>query len=173
MGAIVLVALAWWALLRPESETIAVDLVSTFAAAEKRPRPESFTTGPVTIAGETRQGLQPKEPSRIIWSQVLIPENGVLKVSLGILEQGWTMDGDGVLFRIGISTGSQFDELLSLVRNPFGNPADRQWHEITLDLSEYAGERVNVIFNTNSSLPGGDNRNGDFPVWGAPRITVQ
>jgi hypothetical protein len=173
VGAIVLVALAGWFLLRPERETIAVDLVATFQGAEKRPLGvEVFTVEDATIAGQTKRGVLPNQPSRATWHQVLIPENAVLKVSLGVLEKGWTMEGDGVLFRIGIAVGSQYDELLKLVRHPFANPPDRQWHEITLDLSEYAGERVDVVFSTNSSLAG-DNRNGDFPVWGSPRITVE
>lgn len=173
IGAIALVALAGWLLLRPARETIAVDLVSTFDGAEKRPNGvEVFTVSDVTIAGQTKRGLLPNQPSRAIWHQVLIPENAVLKVSLGVLEKGWTMEGDGVLFRVGITVGSQYDELLRLVRNPFANPPDRPWHEITLDLAEYAGERVDVLFSTNSSLAG-DNRNGDFAVWGSPRITVE
>ena len=170
--AVLVVAVAAWFWLRSGSEQITVDLVNTFSAAQKRPSAESFTSGPVTIAGVTKESIQPREPSRITYTQVTVPQNGSLKVSLALLEQGWTMDGDGVMFRIGVSTGGRYDELLNIMRNPFANPNDRNWHDVTVDLSEYAGEKVDLVFNTNSSAPGGDNRNGDFPVWGAPRIVV-
>ena len=44
---------------------------------------------------------------------------------------------------------------------------------LSLDLSEYAGKKVNVVFNTHESPPGRP-RNGmyDFAVFGAPRIVV-
>jgi hypothetical protein len=172
VGVIAVVALAGWYFFRSGTETVAIDLFATFDTAKKQPSPETFIVGDVTIAGETAPSIQPKDPSRITWQQVTVPERGLLKVRLGVLEQGWTVAGDGVVFRVGISTGGRYDELLRLVRNPFSNPAERNWHDLTLDLSEYAGERVDIIFGTNSSLAG-DNKSGDFPAWGAPRIVVE
>jgi hypothetical protein len=65
------------------------------------------------------------------------------------------------------------DELLSLTVNPSGNPADKLWHDLTLDLSKYAGKRVELRLVTQASPT---NRmadtNGDFLVWGQPRIVV-
>ena len=63
--------------------------------------------------------------------------------------------------------------------NPFGNASDKGWKEVVLDLSTYAGETVDLIFNTHSSAPPApgtpptDDRNGDLALWGAPRIVVQ
>jgi hypothetical protein len=102
---------------------------------------------------------------------VTVPDNGWLRVSLGILEQGWTMPGDGVLFSVGVSDGMAYDEMLSLTLNPFANASDRRWNDISLDLSPYAGETVDVIFNTRSGPQ--DDRNGDFAAWGEPRVVAQ
>ncbi len=43
-----------------------------------------------------------------------------------------------------------------------------------VDLSAYAGEEVDLIFNTYAQPPGqrGDIRN-DLAVWGAPEIVVR
>ena len=57
--------------------------------------------------------------------------------------------------------------------NPYGNPADRKWNEVLLDLSTYAGQTVHIVFKTNSSGPGKDDRNGDLAVWGEPRIVIR
>ena len=61
--------------------------------------------------------------------------------------------------------------------NPYGNPADRDWHDVSLDLSDHAGTAVELIFNTRSSWsPQGmakDDQNGDLALWGAPRITAR
>ena len=75
-------------------------------------------------------------------------------------------------FRVTVNS----DELLSLVVNPSGNPSDKAWRDMSLDLSEYAGQQVTIYFATNSSTeqtPRVDNRDGDFPAWGAPRIVVR
>ena len=44
---------------------------------------------------------------------------------------------------------------------------------MTLDLSEYSGETVDLFLNTNNSPPSHpqrDDPNGDLAVWGDPRI---
>ena len=49
--------------------------------------------------------------------------------------------------------------------------SDRRWIPIEVDLSAYGGLAVDLIFNTNSSMPGrGDNPANDWAVWGTPEI---
>jgi hypothetical protein len=74
-----------------------------------------------------------------------------------------------------LGAGAPPEEIMNITLSPYENPADRGWRDMTLDLSEYAGETVNLFFNTNSSgptPPGRDDRAGDFPVWGDPRIVT-
>ncbi|HET9370208.1 MAG TPA: hypothetical protein VFO19_08160 [Vicinamibacterales bacterium] len=167
--------LAAWLIVKPSGESVALDLINAFPTAkDRRPTPETFDVIDATISGETHRAIHPKDPSRIIWS-VNVPENGWLYVDIGLLEQSWTMQGDGVLFMVGVSDGNTFDDLLSLVVNPFGNPNDRKWQPLKIDLSAYAGKTVDLIFNTRSSPPDPprDDRNGDLPVWGDPRIVTR
>jgi hypothetical protein len=58
--------------------------------------------------------------------------------------------------------------------NPYGTPTDRKWTPVMVDLSSYAGEEVEIIFNTYASPPRKetDLRN-DLAVWGAPEIVVR
>jgi len=171
VGVVLAAGLAWY-LARPGSGA-AVDLLDEFPRAlEKRPAPETFSIGDVTIAGVTKRALMPDGPSRAAWS-VTVPDRAELQFSLGMMEKGWNAaGGDGVLFRVTINS----DELLSLVVNPAANPSDKAWRDMTLDLSEYAGKQVTIYFATNSSMPQRppvDNRDGDFPAWGVPRIVVR
>jgi len=176
VGVVVLLVGGWFVLRQGSDETVSADLISQFdQATEKRPSPDVFSVADVTLAGETKRAIQVNGPSRLVYS-VTVPDNGEVRVSLGIREEGWTVEGDGVLFRVLLGAGAPPDEILNLIVNPYGNPADRRWHDITLDLSEYAGEQVNLFFNTNSSpptRPPTDNQAGDFAVWGEPRIVAR
>ena len=156
-------------------ENVSVDLIQDYAKAiEKRPSAESFSIIDAKIGGTTKKAIFTKNltGTRLIWEET-IPDNAWLKVNLGLLEEGWTQAGDGVIFTVGVSVGATFDNLLSLPVNPYGNPADRKWNEVLLDLSTYAGQTVHIVFKTNSSGPGKDDKNGDLAVWGEPRIIIR
>ncbi len=179
-GVIALVAagFAVW-LLRSGGEQPAIDLVQEFPQATiKRPTPDTFSILDATIAGTTHRAVYTADPSRIGW-HVTVPPNAWLKLSLGLKQESWTMEGDGVVFQIGVTNGKSYEELLRLHVDPYHEPADRQWKDLSLDLSPYSGESIDLIFNTLSSLdpqPGQaarDDRNGDMALWGAPRIVVR
>ena len=160
---------AWLSLRRPGP---AVDLVEALPTArEHRPSPEAFTAVEASLGGVSRRSILVKEPSRLVYS-VRVPDRGTLLVSLGIAESAWTVEGDGVLFRILVAGPDDRDqrEVLHRVVNPFSTPADRGWQDIEVSLAPYAGRTIDVFFNTNSSLPGNDDRRGDEALWGAPRI---
>ena len=172
VGAVVgVIALVMWARSMGNG-TVAVDLVEHFPnAVQKRPNPEAFTVGDVTIAGRTLKSIGVNQASRIIWKET-IPPHAWLDVSLGIREEAWSKTGDGVLFFILITADGKNDELVSLIVNPFGNSADRQWYPLMLDLSPYAGKEVEVIFNTRAGA-GDATADNDLAVWGAPTIVTR
>jgi hypothetical protein len=173
IGVVLAVAVAWFS-LRPGGEgNLTADLVEQFdTAKDKRPNPETFEVVEATIAGDTRPAIFVKDSSRLVYS-VQVPDSGELRVGLGLLEEAWTTEGDGVLFRILIGAGGPPEVVLDLLINPYGNPNDRMWHDIAIDLSEYAGETIDILFNTNASpdmRPPVNNTNGDLAVWGAPGV---
>lgn len=176
IGVAVAVAVAWFALRPGGGENIAVDLIEQFPSAkDKRPSPATFSVVDATLGGEAKRAILVKDPSRLVYS-VTVPDNGELRLSLGLLEEAWTVNGDGVLFRVLVGAGGPPEEVLNLVVNPYSNPTDRGWQPLTIDLSEYTGETVDLFFNTNASAPSRppqDNRNGDLAVWGAPRVTTR
>jgi hypothetical protein len=174
VGVVVVAILGWW-LLRRGAESGAIDLLTRFDAAEKRPAPDLFTVEDVTINGEPKKSIAiaPTVGSRVTF-KTRVPDDGWLRVFMGLKPEAWTQEGDGVRFMVLVSDGRASDELFTQDLNPFANQTDRKWTPVMVDLSAYAGEEVDIIFNTFASPPRkqGDVRS-DFAVWGAPEIVVR
>jgi hypothetical protein len=171
---LVAIVVAYFA-LRPAGDRIAFDLVELLPnAKDRRPAPEVFSVVDATLAGKRERAILTKQPSRIKYN-VTVPDEAWLKFSLGLLEESWTTQGDGVLFQVLVVSGAENTELLSQVVNPYGNPGDRGWQPLVLDLSQFAGENVDLVFNTYASPPPNTerDRNGDAALWGAPRIVIR
>jgi len=161
---------AWW--LTSTGPVVAVDLVSGLPnATQLRPSPEAFQAVDISLAGVTKRSIYVAEPSRLIWEEV-VPERGWLSVSLGVREEAWAREGSGVLFLIGVSHQGRYEELVSLVVNPYSNAADRQWLPVLLDLSPWAGQRVELILNTRVAHADASPAN-HLAVWGTPAIVTR
>jgi hypothetical protein len=172
---IVVVVLAGVWYVRRGSETPAViDLVQRFPVAKKEPLgagPDVFAVRNERIAGDTRFSIYARAPTRITW-RVTLPNDAWLRTSLGVDEQAWNKDGDGVLFFIAISDAGHYDVLLEQRLDPHASRADRRWVPVMLDLSRYGGHEVELMFNTRTSVKGDDARN-DLAYWGAPAICLR
>lgn len=177
LTAIVIVAvvvLGYWLFGRRSAEA-RIDLIAQFGEAQKRPAPELFSVVDATLAGETKKAIQvsPAAGTRLVW-KARVPDDGWLWVSLGMQPEAWEKEGDGIKFLVGVSDGRAFEELFSQHLNPYANPGERKWLPVRVDLSTYAGEVVDVIFNTYSSAPGhGDDQRNDLGLWGSPEIVVR
>ena len=170
--ALVLFAGGWW-LFKRSSSAPAVQLVPMFDSAVKRPAGGTFQIIEADVNGEKQQSIYTVPTSRITY-KVRIPDDAWLKVSVATKPEFWTQEGDGVLFRFGVSDGRTYDELFTQHVNPFANPGDRKWTPVWVDLSAYAGEEMELIFNTNTSQEGkGDDPRNDHALWGAPEIVVR
>ncbi|HEX9428308.1 MAG TPA: hypothetical protein VGA64_11025 [Candidatus Polarisedimenticolia bacterium] len=163
---LVLGAAAWYMFRRGGAER--VDLLAQWESAKKDGAPYSLIDA--TLAGETKRAILAPPNGRIHF-KVKVPEDGWLRVSLGMKPESWDKEGNGVYFFAGVSDGRAFEKLFEQTLNPFANPSERRWIPVTVDLSAYAGEDMEIVLNTRSSganLPP-DDRN-DLPLWGAPEI---
>lgn len=174
VGVVAVLILGWW-LFGRGGRAGALSLIDRFDAAEKKPNPGVFAVEEVTINGETKKSIavSPGMGSRLVFKS-RIPDDGWLRVSVALKQEAWTQEGDGVRFMALVSDGRASDELFIQDVNPFLNQTDRKWIPVTVDLSAYAGEEVDIILNTYGSGPGKpvDLRN-DLAVWGAPEIVVR
>jgi len=167
---LVVVALAgWWVFHRRGAEH--VDLIALFDQATKKPSPSVFQVVDANLAGDSKQAIAAPPNGRITF-HVRVPDDGWLRVSLGMRPESWEKEGNGVLFFAGVSDGRSFEKLFEQVLNPHANPSERRWIPVAVDLSAYAGEEMDVILNTRASPAGQpeDTRN-DLPLWGAPMIS--
>jgi hypothetical protein len=169
---LVLVIAGWW-LFKRKAGGQSIDLIATFESAEKQPSPGQFEVLEMDLNGDKKRAIATVPTSRIKW-RMKIPDDAWLKVSLATKRETWEKEGDGVLFRIGISDGRVFDDLIIQQVDPYHNKGDRRWIPLNVDLSAYAGERVEVILNTGNSPKGkpADPRN-DTALWGAPEIVIR
>jgi hypothetical protein len=174
---VVLVGGWWWWRSRHAEPPAAIDLVAQFSTAEKRSSPlppeQTFTTEDVTIDGDTKRGIGMQPTSRLTW-KITVPPDAWLRAWLAVKPEAWGKEGDGVLFRVGISDGRTYEELLNQYIDPHRQQNDRRWFPVQLDLSAYGGTDAQLIFNVNSSLPKqGDDRRNDLAFWGRPEIYVR
>ena len=175
-GAVLLAIVLWFVLSPSGDERVTADLIDQFdSAVEKRPNPEVFSLVDATIGGESHRAIQVTQTSRLVYS-VTVPDDGELRFSAGLQESAWDTPGDGVLFRILVGAGGDPFEALNVHIDPHNNPGARMWHDLSVDLSEYSGETIELFFKTNASPPippGRDDGNGDLALWGDPRVIAR
>ena len=164
---IIVVAVAGYFLFRKDGVD-RIDLLAQYDQATKSAG--EFSVGDFTLAGETKRAIAMPPNGRIIF-RVRVPDDGWLKVSLGMKPESWDKEGNGVYFFAGVSDGRAFEKLFDQTLNPFANPSERRWIPVSVDLSAYAGEEMDVILNTREGGPGApaDARN-DMPLWAVPEI---
>ena len=172
--AVAAVAVAYRA-SRP-AERVRLDLIQQLDAVEKRPADPSPTAWclpqEATLAGERKLAIAVLPNARLTW-KVTVPPRATLRAWIGLDRRVWDLEGDGVLFRIGVSDASGFRDLLIRQVNPFLVPGDRRWVPVTVDLTPYSGLEVRLMFNTNASPPGhGNDTRDDRPLWGDPAIVT-
>jgi hypothetical protein len=171
---LVVIIVGWWLFGRGGGAG-RIDLIERFAAAEKRPPGDLFSLVDADLSGVTKKAIaiKPAPGTRLTW-KTRIPDDGWLWVSVGMQREAWEKEGDGVKFMVGVSDGRAFEELFAQHLHPFANQADRKWFDVRVDLSTYAGEEVDLIFNTFASVPGaGHDERNDFALWGNPEIVVR
>jgi hypothetical protein len=170
--AVVLVLGGWW-LFRGGSSASTVALVDQLGAATKSPASAQFEVIDADLNGEVRRAITANPPTRLTF-KVQVPDDGWLKVAVGMKPEAWTQEGNGVLFFVGVSDTRTFETLFTQHVNPFGNPGDRKWIPVWVDLSAYAGEQIDLIFNTRSSPADvADDPRNDLALWGSPEIVVR
>jgi hypothetical protein len=176
IGVIVVAALVVWGWRRGGTPSSAIDLVPLLPQAERRSQPlppeESIKVVTATLNGEARTCILEQGVGRITF-KLTVPPDAWFSAAVGVDPVAWDKEGDGVLFRMGVSEGTTYDELLNQHVNPVANASDRRWIPVAVDLAAYAGREVKIVLSTNPGLPGKptDMRN-DIGLWAAPSIAV-
>lgn len=169
---LVLIAAGWWLFSR-RGAAESVDLLALYPQAKKQPSESVLQVVDVTLNGETKRAIVSNGASRITW-HVRIPDDAWLRVDVGMKPEVWEAQGEGAYFFVLVSDGRSSEQLFSQHVHPYANTADRKWMPAFVDLSAYAGEDVELVFNTRTSAERTpeDPRN-DLALWGAPEIVIR
>src|SRR5262245_33484727 len=118
VAALVLIAVVWWLFNRRTGPQNLVDLVDQFPTAEQRSNTAgAFEVSTATIDGQQKRSILARPFARIIY-KVVVPPDAWLEVNFGLRPDSWELPGDGAQFRVGISEGKTYEELLKQYVNP-------------------------------------------------------
>lgn len=152
-----------------------LDLIDLYPSAEKRSTLEAtqaFSVTDATIGGTSRRVILAHTPARVTWS-LTVPSSARVRVWAALRPDTWGRDGDGVVFRIGVSTDNVYQVLARVHVDPRNRSEDRRWVPIEAALDGYAGRPIKLVFSTDASDDPrrGDSRN-DLALWGDPAVVA-
>jgi hypothetical protein len=109
----------------------------------------------------------------VTWT-IDVPPAARVRAWVALRPDAWEREGDGVVFRIGISVSGKYEVLARAQVDPHGHPGDRRWTLVEAPLDAYAGKRVSLVFSTDASddPSRGDSRN-DLALWGDPAVVTR
>ena len=169
---LVLIAAGWWFFGRSGGSST-IDLLETFPQAKKQPDAARLQIVDATVNGETKRAIVSDGATRITWS-VRVPDDAWLRVDVAMQPETWQKENLGTYFFVMVSDGRNDEMIFSQHVHPFANAADRKWMPAFIDLSAYAGEQVDLIFNVRSGVGGkSTNFTNIVALWGAPAIVVR
>jgi arylsulfatase A-like enzyme len=124
------------------------------------------------IAQETRTVLYQHPNSDIIFHGLGIGSAATLELGIGINEDVWNKEGDGVLFEVIVSTSGNSqpaeETVYSRYLDPKNRPEDRRWVDEVIDLKPFANKVLSITFRTSSGPAGNDTF--DWAGWSEPRL---
>lgn len=170
---LVLVAAGWW-LFGRGGRGEAVDLIAQLPDAKKVPADATFNVTDVALNGETKKAIAINDrPSRITW-KVRVPDDAWLNVAVGVQPETWEQESEGAYFFVVVSDGRNSEQLFTQHVHPFANKGDRKWIPVFVDLSAYAGEEMEIHFNTRAGREGkSENYKNILALWGEPQIVIR
>jgi len=152
----------------------AFDFIERLGEAEHAsptPEGEIIEAKAWTILGEAKRVLyQHPALSGSSWLAytVDVGKGYILSFNMATDPTSWEKPGDGVTFAVYVESDQGTEQIFSTYIDPKQEETDRRWHPYALELSEYAGQTVSIIFETGVG-PVRDYRY-DWAGWGTPRL---
>ncbi len=129
---------------------------------------DHISVGVITIKGDRQRTLDMHPRSQASF-EVLVPAGARLAFSIALAPAVWQIGmGDGVQFSVNVDAGSGVKNIFRVYIDPKNLAGDRDWLDYEVDLAEWVGEKIILIFAT-SPGPNNDDRY-DWASWGEPRI---
>ncbi len=160
----------WEELVNEPTPYISIDFVKLFEADSivGCENCDQITSGVITIKGDRQRTLYMHPPSQAAFD-VLVPAGARLAFSIALAPASWQIGmGDGVQFSVNVDAGRGVRNIFSAYIDPKNLASDRDWLDYEVNLSEWVGQKISLIFVT-SPGPNNDDRY-DWAGWGEPRI---
>jgi arylsulfatase A-like enzyme len=109
----------------------------------------------------------PDRGVQTVRAQVAVPESAVLEFGFGIREEAWGQGAGAVRFRIALKGDDPGERVLFTGAVDPAMARDRRWFDRRVDLAEFAGRSVTLVFTT-SREPG--EAGFSLPVWSNPVV---
>ncbi|HSF15200.1 MAG TPA: sulfatase [Vicinamibacteria bacterium] len=121
---------------------------------------EPSSVGSFTLAGETRKALS-TPPGQGASFDLVVPDTPSMRLAIAASTLGAPVLPAPVTFRLVVNRAVVFEEV---VRRSEAN----RWHPYEVDLSAYAGQRVRLELEAESSA-----HRGSLPLWGYPSLVAK
>jgi hypothetical protein len=150
-----------------------VDFLASFGSGRIAPAGANFATPdgkPVfimkglTVGDEKRDAIVVLADAKLEFDIPEVPPSGKLTFAAGM----GVDRGDGAEGTITVQADGQSAVVYKKFINPVERTVDRHWFEESVDLSKFAGKRIQVVFST-SAGPKGD-AIADWFAWANPRL---
>lgn len=163
-----LVAVAALVVRGRNGDEVSIDLVDRLPGADVRTTQgdgaSGITVREVTIGGQTRRAILARPYSRITYT-LDVPRRAALEAAFAVAATG---AGSGAQFRIGISDGRTYDDLLR--EHVAAAGVDGAWRTARIALSAYAGRSVTLSFNTDPDQEVGAGAEAAEALWADLRV---
>lgn len=158
--------------LSPKGPDVVYDFVENFSHDTiTSPKNTSIYRTSFVIYYDARGVIFQHPDSKLVY-YVYIPYNSYLDFSIALDPAVWEIsEGDGVEFIISIDKNGSVSEAFSKYIDPKNEVADRKWLDFSIDLRDFWGDAVQIIFETQSGPQ--QNDTFDWAGWGEPRIKDQ
>ena len=120
----------------------------------------------IEIDGKPRRVLLQHPTSTVTYDLTLWPNAPHLVFAPEIDPTCWT-ESDGATFNVKVDDGSTVESVYSARLDPRNDPADRRWADVSIDLSRWAGQRINLTLMTG---PGPTGFGCSWAEWGEPEV---
>ncbi len=119
----------------------------------------------VVVGDDERPAIFAHAPSTIRFTAIPVYADSKLRFGVGISSAPRRKTADGVRFAVLIEaqTGPAI-EVWARVVDPQEKPEDRRWIDVEVDLDDYVGQTVDLLFKTEQRK----NRSVDFSAWSLP-----
>ena len=128
------------------------------------------------IGSQSRRVIFAPPPFKVEHT-VRLPRDAFFDFGYGILRNAWFKEGDGVQFIVkAVDEDVKSSNLFSDYIDPKNNKEDRKWCDVRIDLSQFAGQTVTLVLQTEGSKM--DEKLSDKPpdtrcdyaVWSNPVV---